>query len=64
MYELRDGSTAYEFATFLHGGIQHTMTQSDEQGTSAGEWFGRINEQLNERDPPHIPEANLPVDLL
>ncbi len=62
LYELRDRYIGYEWATFLPGGIQHTMTQSDSlflerkyQGVSAAEWLGRINY----KPPSHVPAARL-----
>lgn len=62
LYTLRDKYIGHEWATFLPGGLQHTMTQSDELflkrkfgGMSAGEWLGRINDKR----PLHIPAARL-----
>lgn len=62
LYTLRDRHIGHEWATFLPGGIQHTMTQSDilflnrkHQGVSAAEWLGRINY----KPPSHIPAARL-----
>lgn len=62
LYTLRDKYIGHEWATFLPGGIQHTMTQSDSlfidrkyQGVSAAEWLGRINDN----PPSHIPRARL-----
>jgi len=62
LYTLRDAFIGHEWATFLPGGIQHTMTQSDilfldrkYQGVSAAEWLGRINY----RPPSHVPAARL-----
>lgn len=62
LYALRDKYIGHEWATFLPGGIQHTMTQSDAlflerkfNGVSAGEWLGRINSKM----PSHIPAARL-----
>jgi len=62
LYALRDKYIGYEWATFLPGGIQHTMTQSDTlflnrkfRGVSAAEWLSRINY----KPPSHIPTAKL-----
>ncbi|MGI9342207.1 MAG: pectin acetylesterase-family hydrolase [Gammaproteobacteria bacterium] len=62
LYTLRDKYIGQEWATFLPGGLQHTMTQSDALflkrkfgGMSAGEWLGRINDKT----PLHIPAARL-----
>jgi hypothetical protein len=62
LYALRDKHIGHEWATFLPGGLQHTMTQSDALflerkygGMSAGEWLGRINDKR----PLHIPAARL-----
>ncbi len=62
LYALRDRHIGHEWATFLPGGIQHTMTQSDSlflnrkyQGVSAAEWLGRINY----KPPIHVPAARL-----
>lgn len=62
LYTLRDRYIGHEWATFLPGGIQHTMTQSDSlflerkyQGVSAAEWLGRINST----PPSHVPAARL-----
>ena len=62
LYALRDKYIGHEWATFLPGGIQHTMTQSDAlflnrkfRGVSAGTWLGRINEKT----PSHVPAARL-----
>lgn len=62
LYALRDRHIGREWATFLPGGIQHTMTQSDAlflnrkfQGMSAAEWLGRINY----KPPLHVPAARL-----
>jgi hypothetical protein len=62
LYALRDKYIGYDWATFLPGGLQHTMTQSDAlflerkyQGVSAAEWLGRINY----KPPLHIPAARL-----
>lgn len=64
LYSLRDRYIGHEWATFLPGGIQHTMTQSDSlfldrkyQGVSAAEWLGRINY----KPPSHVPAARLKV---
>ena len=62
LYALRDNHIGHDWATFLPGGIQHTMTQSDAlflerkfRGVSAGEWLSRINDQK----PSHVPAARL-----
>ena len=62
LYALRDRHIGHEWATFLPGGVQHTMTQSDAlflerkyRGVSAAEWLGRINDKT----PSHIPTARL-----
>ncbi len=62
LYVLRDKHIGHEWATFLPGGLQHTMTQSDAlfldrkfRGVSAAEWLGRINAKT----PSHIPAARL-----
>lgn len=62
LYALRDRHIGHEWATFLPGGLQHTMTQSDAlflerkfRGVSAAEWLGRINNEA----PSHIPAARL-----
>lgn len=62
LYALRDKYIGHEWATFLPGGIQHTMTQSDAlfldrkiKGVSAAEWLSRINSKT----PLHIPAARL-----
>jgi hypothetical protein len=62
LYALRDRHIGHDWATFLPGGIQHTMTQSDAlfldrkyQGVSAGDWLGRIND----KSPLHVPKARL-----
>ncbi|MBT8110594.1 MAG: pectinacetylesterase family protein [Gammaproteobacteria bacterium] len=62
LYVLRDRYIGHEWATFLPGGVQHTMTQSDAlfldrkyRGVSAAEWLARINA----RTPSHIPPARL-----
>ena len=62
LYALRDKYIGHEWATFLPGGIQHTMTQSDAlflnrkfRGVSAGTWLGRINGKT----PSHVPAAHL-----
>ena len=62
LYALRDKHIGHEWATFLPGGIQHTMTQSDAlflrrkyRGFSAGEWLG----QINSKEPLHVPPARL-----
>ena len=62
LYALRDKHIGHDWATFLPGGIQHTMTQSDAlfldrkfRGVSAGEWLSRINE----KKPFHVPAARL-----
>jgi hypothetical protein len=62
LYALRDRHIGHEWATFLPGGVQHTMTQSDAlflnrkyRGVSAAEWLGRINY----KPPTHIPAARL-----
>jgi hypothetical protein len=62
LYDLRDRFIGHEWATFLPGGLQHTMTQSDAlflerkfNDVSAAEWLSRINSE----DPLHIPAARL-----
>jgi len=62
LYALRDRHIGHEWATYLPGGIQHTMTQSDAlflkrkfRGVSAAEWLSRIND----KKPSHIPAARL-----
>ena len=62
LYALRDKHIGYEWATYLPGGVQHTMTQSNKlflerrfRGVSAAEWLGRINF----KPPSHIPAARL-----
>lgn len=62
LYSLRDRYIGHEWATFLPGGVQHTMTQSDSlfihrkyQGVSAAQWLARINDN----PPSHIPQARL-----
>lgn len=62
LYALRDRYIGRSWATFLPGGMQHTMTQSDAlflerefNGVSAGEWLSRINAST----PSHIPAARL-----
>jgi hypothetical protein len=62
LYALRDKYIGHDWATFLPGGIQHTMTQSDAlflerkfMRVSAAEWLGRINSKT----PSHIPAARL-----
>ena len=62
LYALRDKYIGHEWATYLPGGIQHTMTQSDAlfldrkfRGISAGEWLSRIND----KKPSHVPAARL-----
>lgn len=62
LYALRDRYIGHEWATFLPGGLQHTMTQSDAlflerkyRGVSAADWLGRINA----KSPSHVPEARL-----
>lgn len=62
LYALRDRHIGHDWATFLPGGVQHTMTQSDAlfldrkyRGVSAGEWLGRIND----KEPFHVPAARL-----
>jgi hypothetical protein len=62
LYVLRDQYIGHEWATFLPGGLQHTMTQSNAlflhrrfSGVSAAEWLGRINSKT----PSHIPAARL-----
>lgn len=62
LYALRDKHIGHDWATFLPGGIQHTMTQSDAlflerrfRGVSAGEWLRRIND----KEPFHVPAARL-----
>ena len=61
LYALRDKYIGHAWATFLPGGIQHTMTQSDAlylnrkfRGVSAGTWLGRINEKT----PSDVPAAH------
>lgn len=60
LYALRDQYIGHDWATFLPGGLQHTMTQSNAlflerkfKGVSAAEWLSRINE----KKPSHIPSA-------
>jgi hypothetical protein len=60
LYALRDKYIGHDWATFLPGGLQHTMTQSDAlfldrkyQGVSAAQWLGRINY----KPPSHVPAA-------
>ena len=62
LYALRDKYIGHEWATFLPGGVQHTMTQSDAlflsrkfRGVSAATWLG----QINDKTPSHIPAARL-----
>jgi hypothetical protein len=62
LYALRDRYIGHEWATFLPGGLQHTMTQSDAlflnrkyRGVSAAEWLARINSPA----PSHVPPARL-----
>jgi hypothetical protein len=62
LYVLRDRYIGHEWATFLPGGVQHTMTQSDAlflnrkyRGVSAAEWLARINSKT----PSHVPPARL-----
>ena len=62
LYVLRDKYIGQDWATFLPGGLQHTMTQSDAlflerkyMGVSAAEWLARINSKT----PSHIPAARL-----
>lgn len=62
LYALRDRYIGHAWATYLPGGIQHTMTQSDAlflerkfRGVSAAEWLSRINGKT----PSHIPAARL-----
>ena len=62
LYALRDRYIGHDWATYLPGGIQHTMTQSDAlfldrkyAGVSAAEWLGNINSKT----PLHIPAARL-----
>jgi len=62
LYTLRDKYIGNDWATFLPGGLQHTMTQSDAlfldrkfRGVSAGEWLSRINN----KKPFHVPTARL-----
>ena len=62
LYALRDNHIGHDWATFLPGGIQHTMTQSDAlfldrkfRGVSAGDWLSRIND----KEPSHVPAARL-----
>lgn len=66
LYALRDNHIGHEWATYLPGGLQHTMTQSDAlflrrkfRGMSAAQWLGKINAPV----PLHIPAAKLrPID--
>ncbi|MGB5211757.1 MAG: pectin acetylesterase-family hydrolase [Gammaproteobacteria bacterium] len=62
LYALRDKYIGHDWATYLPGGIQHTMTQSDAlflarkfKGLSAAEWLGKINSKT----PLHVPAARL-----
>ena len=62
LYALRDKYIGHEWATFLPGGLQHTMTQSDAlflkrkfRGVSAAMWLSKINSKT----PLHIPAAHL-----
>jgi len=62
LYVLRDKHIGHDWATFLPGGLQHTMTQSDAlflerkfRGVSAAEWLSRINDKT----PSHVPAARL-----
>ncbi len=62
LYALRDRHIGRDWATYLPGGITHTMTQSDalfldrkSRGVSAAEWLGKIND----KSPSHIPKARL-----
>jgi len=62
LYVLRDKHIGHDWATFLPGGLQHTMTQSDAlfldrkfKGVSAAEWLARINSKA----PSHVPAARL-----
>jgi len=62
LYALRDRYIGHEWATFLPGGVQHTMTQSDAlflnrkfRGVSAAAWLGKINSKT----PFHVPAARL-----
>ncbi len=62
LYALRDKHIGHDWATYLPGGIQHTMTQSNAlflerkyQGVSAAEWLGKINSKT----PSHVPAARL-----
>ncbi len=62
LYALRDKHIGHDWATFLPGGLQHTMTQSDAlfldrkyKGVNAGEWLSRINDKT----PFHVPAARL-----
>ena len=62
LYALRDKYIGHEWATFLPGGVQHTMTQSDAlflnrkfRGVSAANWLGKINDKT----PSHVPAAHL-----
>ena len=62
LYALRDKYIGHDWATYLPGGIQHTMTQSDVlflerkyRGVSAAKWLGDINS----KPPSHIPAARL-----
>ncbi len=62
LYALRDNYIGHDWATYLPGGIQHTMTQSDVlflerkyKGVSAAVWLGDINS----KSPSHIPAARL-----
>ncbi len=62
LYTLRDKHIGHDWSTFLPGGVQHTMTQSDKlfldrkfRGVSAAEWLGRINYN----PPSHVPAARI-----
>ena len=62
LYALRDKHIGRDWATYLPGGLQHTMTQSDALflnrvygGVSAAEWLARINAET----PSHVPAARL-----
>jgi hypothetical protein len=62
LYALRDKYIGRDWATYLPGGLQHTMTQSDAlflerkfRGVSAGQWLSDINSET----PSHIPAARL-----
>lgn len=62
LYELRDRYIGHDWATFLPGGLQHTMTQSDQlflkrkfKGVSAADWLSKINAPK----PFHVPSARL-----